>query len=74
MFTAPALTGSPGFAGDEVKAIYYTKDIKIQRESGFPNTCIFFLTRRIPRKGEASLRAVPNGQEGLAPDSQASLV
>lgn len=41
MFMAPALTGSP-FAGDEMKAIYYTKDIKIQRESGFPNTCIFF--------------------------------
>lgn len=42
MFMAPALTGSPGFAGDEMKAIHYTKDIKIQRESGFPNTCTFF--------------------------------
>lgn len=60
-FMAPALTGSPAFAGDEMKAIHYTKDIKIQRESGFPNTCVcffFFFTWRIPGKGEAEPEAL----------------
>lgn len=37
MFMARALEGSPAFAVDQLKGIYYTKDIKIQKENKFPN-------------------------------------
>lgn len=43
MLMARALEGSPGFAVDQLKGIYYTKDIKIQRESKFPNKSGGFL-------------------------------
>lgn len=52
MFMAPALKGRPGLAVDQLKGIFYTKDIKIQSESEFPNKPgFFFLARRILGKG-----------------------
>lgn len=58
MFMAPELKGSPGFAVDQLKGIYYTKDIKIQRDREVPNTPGFFLVRRILGKGEAEPEAL----------------
>lgn len=69
IFMAPALKGSPGFADDQLKGIYYTKDIKIQKESKFPNTPEFFLTRRILGKEKLNLRLYMQGfSSGQHPD------